>query len=104
VEEIAHAVDEDPSGLTPSKGKIELVWVQRHPESRAVPRIPHGLKTACKTLGVAMLAAGADLRTSGDGIPRGVSPFDRRVITHDEEGITTEVLTARYSPRGLAIG
>jgi len=36
----------------------------------------HCLESFCHPVGVAVVAAGRDLGTSGDGVPSGVSPFD----------------------------
>jgi hypothetical protein len=52
VEEITHAVDEDPFWLPPSKGQIKLVFVEGYLEATPIARIPHRLKTGRETFGV----------------------------------------------------
>jgi hypothetical protein len=77
VEEIAHAVDEDPPRALPLEREAKGLWMQRNPETIAVALGSHSLKAKREPLRVAVLAAGRDFGTSGDGIPGGVSPLNR---------------------------
>ena len=45
VEEIAHAVNEDPSGAPPAKWEIHLIGLQRDREAISVSRTPHSPQT-----------------------------------------------------------
>jgi hypothetical protein len=45
VEEIAHAVNEDPSGAPPAKWEIHLIGLQRDREAISVSRTPHSAQT-----------------------------------------------------------
>ncbi len=67
VEEVAHRVDEDCLRLLPSQRELEHVRLQRQLEAVAVVRLTHRLQSLRHALGVAVLAAGANLRAAGDG-------------------------------------
>jgi len=82
VEEITHAVDEDPARLPPLQRQFQLIGVQREIEAVLVSRIAHCLQTGSEALGVAILTARADLRASRDGIPCCIRPFDCGFIAH----------------------
>src|SRR5579859_6333054 len=92
VEDIRHAVDEDPAWFTPAKRLLE----PRLPESRrerigsirrrVLDRNPAEIRFPYfrlrKREGVAVIAALGDLRTAGHGVPRGVGPLDAGFQTH----------------------
>jgi hypothetical protein len=61
MEKVAHAVHEDPTRLAPSKGKPELIGVNRDSESVLVARITHRLQPEGESFCVAVLATRADL-------------------------------------------
>jgi hypothetical protein len=69
VEEVAHAVDEDPSRLAPAKGEPELIWMESDLKAIPVTRVPHGLQSPGEPLRIAVLAARADLGAPRDWVP-----------------------------------
>jgi len=76
VEQIAHAVDEDPAGSTPAQREIKTVRVKSDVGKLASPpALGHSL---CVT----ELAPRGDLRAASDGIPCGVGPLDRAQFPH----------------------
>jgi hypothetical protein len=76
VKQVAHRVDKDCPGLTPSQWLIEQIRLQRQSETVSVAVLVHGLQAQRHPFCVAMLAAGADLRATGYGIPGDICPFD----------------------------
>ena len=76
MEEIAHRVDEDALRGLPVKRQFQHLRLQRELKSIPVVGLSHRLQALRKTLGIAMLAAGAYLGASGDRIPGRVCPFD----------------------------
>src|SRR6266516_4861262 len=92
VEDIRHAVNEDPSRFAPVKWLLE----PRLPESRGERvgsirrRVLDGNPAEIsvpyfrlrKGEGVAVIAPLGDLRTAGHGVPRGVGPLDAGFQTH----------------------
>ena len=58
--------------------------MQREIETVSVAMISHRLQSLRQPFGVAILAAGADLRATRHRIPRRLRPFDVRTISHIE--------------------
>ena len=76
MEEVAHGVDEDGAGFFPAEGDIKGVVVEGGAKAVTVVGLAHGVEASGESLGVAVLAAGADFGAAGDGVPGGLGPFD----------------------------
>ena len=76
VEQIAHAVDENGLRVFPSQRQFQHVFLERQFETGGVVALPHCLQSLREALRVAVLAAGADFRAAGNGIPRELGPFN----------------------------
>ena len=76
VVQVAHRVDEDGLGTFPAEREAEGVFVKGDFEAVTVMRVADGLEALGHALGVAMLAAGADLGTPRHGVPSCLGPFD----------------------------
>ena len=83
VEEIAHRIDEDLSGAFPAKGLRKFLRNQPNVESLFEGMSRNTSKTLCKSLRIAVLTSGADLRAASDRIPRRIRPFDLGMFAHD---------------------
>jgi hypothetical protein len=79
VKEITHGIHEHESRRPPASRQIEQIILQSNGESVGVTSLTHGLEAQRESLGVAELAAGADLRAACDGIPGCIGPLDRRL-------------------------
>ena len=82
VKEIAHGVDENGAGLFPIERYLQSMRVQGELEAVGIVGAAHRLEAAREAFGVAVFAAGTDLRAAGDGVPSGLSPFNLRVLGH----------------------
>ena len=82
VEEVAHAVDEDPPGLLPCERKLKPVRPQAEVEALLVGMPRDAAPALREGLGVAVLAPRADLVAAGHGVPRRVRPLDGRLLAH----------------------
>src|SRR5688500_18430710 len=82
VKEIAHGVHEDLSRPSPSQGLIQLLRYQAKIEVLLEWMIGNASETLREGLGVTELTAGTDLRAAPYGVPRGIRPFNCRVIAH----------------------
>jgi len=69
MEKVAHGVDEYHLRQLPPQGQLQHMFLNRQPETVGIVRLPHSLQAERKTLGVAMVAAGANLRAAGYRIP-----------------------------------
>lgn len=76
MKQVAHRVHENPPRRFPRARQIKRVFVQRHSKAPAVAVIPHRSQTQRQAFGIAVLAAGADLRATRHRIPRRLCPFD----------------------------
>lgn len=81
VEQVAGGVHEHAPRTSPPQWLVEAFGSQGHGEPVGVGR---GAGEAVRDgLGVAVVAAGADLVAAGDGVPGGIGPGDAAAITHD---------------------
>ena len=76
VVEVAHGVDEDGLGTFPAEREAEGVFVKGDLEAVTVMRVADSLEAVGHALGVAMLAARADLGAPRHGVPSCFGPFD----------------------------
>ena len=56
--------------------------LQGEPKSIAIIYLSHSPQAFGKTFGIAVLAAGTNLRASRNRVPRCISPFNMRIIGH----------------------
>ena len=82
VEQVAHRVDEDHLRRAPPQRLRELLRDEPQIEALLVRMAWHAAEPLGERLGVAVLAAGADLRAAADRVPRRVGPLDFRVLSH----------------------
>jgi len=82
VEEIAHGVDKDHLRFFPAQRNFQGLRMQGQLEPVGVVGLAHGMQTLRHTLGIAMLAARADLGAARQGIPGGFGPLDARFGSH----------------------
>lgn len=82
MEKIAHGIDEHPARSPPRKRLSKTLRAKRKIES-ALKRMPgRASKSLGDPLSVAIVAAARDLSATRYRIPRGISPFNSRVIAH----------------------
>src|SRR5579872_4872571 len=84
VEQVAHGVYENAPGLTPGQREMEHLWLKSQPETVRIVALTHGLEAARHSLCVAMFASGTNLRAAGYWIPGSISPFNPRIVRHQE--------------------
>lgn len=77
VEEIAHGIDEDHSRTLPSQRVTQTLGAQRQIETGFEWMTADASKSLREAFGVAVVAAGADLRTTRHRVPGRVGPFNR---------------------------
>jgi hypothetical protein len=82
MEEVAHAVHENPSWLLPSQRQVKLIGMERYVETMHVAAIAHGLKALREPLRITEFTARRDLRAARDRIPRRIGPLNSAVVTH----------------------
>jgi len=82
MEEVAHRVHEDPARRRPTDRVAELLRYEPEIEAELKRMTFYAAETFGERLGVAMLAARADLRAAAHRIPRGIRPFDLGVFAH----------------------
>ena len=83
MEEVAHRIDEDELGTPPLHGLFEAFRAKGQVEARLERVSLNAAKTLRKTLGIAMVATGANLRAAGDRVPSAVSPLNRALARHE---------------------
>ena len=76
VKQIGHGVDEDEARFLPPQWFIERGFVSGEGEPVTVFLDSHALEPSRHSLGVAVLASGADLRAAGHRVPGHLGPFD----------------------------
>ena len=76
VKQVAHGVDKNSAGLAPAQRNVQGIGMDGHVKAVAVLGHTGRVEALGHPLGVAMLAAGADLVAAGDGIPGGVRPLN----------------------------
>ena len=96
VEQIAHGVDEDEPRAPPGPGLIHPFGSKRQVESRLVGVSGDAPKPFGKSFGVAVVAAGAQLRTPGHGVPRALRPLDGGLFGHGRSISLTRRLTLAH--------
>ena len=84
VEQVAHRIDEDHARPTPGKRLAQPLRPKREVEAALERMAGHSAKPLGEALGIATIAAGADLAAPGYRIPSRIRPFDRCVIGHDQ--------------------
>src|ERR1019366_5738987 len=82
LKQIAQRVYKNQLGRPPGKRLSELLRHQPQIKPLLIRMPLNPAKPLRKRLGIAVLAAGADLDTAANGVPRGVGPFDVRVERH----------------------
>lgn len=82
VEEITHGVHENHARATPTRRLGQALGTQGEVETALVGVPANAAEALCKTLCVAVVTTRADFGAASDGIPSGVSPFDRAVVRH----------------------
>src|ERR1700687_4008041 len=82
LEEVAHRIHEDSTMLGPAQRFVELRRYQAEVESLLVRMTMHPPESLGKSLGVAMLAARANLHASPHRVPSGIGPLNLRVVAH----------------------
>jgi hypothetical protein len=82
VKKIAPGVHENHARLVPRKRLQKAFRVPRRVKAGFKGMSRHAAETLRKTRGVAILAPGADLGATDNGIPRRVAPFDRALVSH----------------------
>jgi hypothetical protein len=99
MEEIAHGIDEDlPRGL-PAERLPELFRDKADVEPLFKGVSWNATKALRESLGIAILAARADLRAATHRIPGRVGPFDLGLFAHDD----APTLIKKYSTVSLFI-
>ncbi len=76
MKQVAHGVDKNRARPFPLQRQIKSLRPQLEVEALFKRMTRHSSEPFSKGLGVAMLAAGADLGAACDGIPGGVGPLD----------------------------
>lgn len=76
MEQVAHGIHENQSGLLPCQWLIDYIWLKSKLESIAIARLSHRLQSFGHSFRVAMLATGTYLRATRYGVPSSVSPLD----------------------------
>ena len=82
VEQVAHRVDEDPSGCSPAQRLFQLLWHQPEIEALLKGVAGNAAEPLSEGLGIAVLAAGADLRATAYRVPGCVGPLDAGSVAH----------------------
>src|SRR4051794_40661972 len=77
MEQIAHRVNKDAAGLTPSKGLGEFFRHETEIETELIGMIRYAAKPFRKRLRITVRASRADLGAAPHRVPRGVRPLDR---------------------------
>ena len=83
VKEIAHRVDENHLGLSPTQRLIEALRTERQVKACLEGMFGRTSKSFSKALGITAVATGADLCATRYRVPRRVSPFNCRRTCHD---------------------
>src|SRR5665213_1901976 len=76
VEQVAHRVYEDALRLLPFERLHDALSSERQVEAALERVAGHAAEALRERLGVAVIAAGANLRAAGDGVPGRIRPFD----------------------------
>ena len=82
MKEVAHRVDEDHPGRPPLERLLQLVRNQPDVEAKLEGMPGHATEALRERLRVAVLAPGADLRATADGVPGRVGPLDLGFVAH----------------------
>src|SRR5579859_3650152 len=82
MKEVAHRVHEDHLWCTPAERLGQLFGNEPKIETLLVGMALYTAESLGKSLGVAMFAARANLRTATDRVPSCISPFNRRLKRH----------------------
>ena len=87
-------------GVLPSQRQLEHLRLQREVEPVPVVRLPHRLQALRHPLGVAVLAARADLRAARHRVPRRLGPLDRGPLRHQPTVLSrcVAILSAMGAP------
>src|SRR4051794_10389342 len=83
MEQVAHAVDEDHLRSLPAEGLGQFLGDEAWVESLLIGMALHPAKALGERLGIAMIAAGRDLRATPYRVPCRVGPFDMGVFAHE---------------------
>jgi hypothetical protein len=89
MKQIAHRVHENGPGTAPCHGEAQRMGVTSHTEAVTVVWLAHRLKPPGHPLGIAVSAAGTDLRAAGNRVPGRPRPFDLRNLRHSYQSIRT---------------
>ena len=76
VEKVAHAVHEDRAGLLPCERQFQTLWPKSEVEALLEVVAWNATPALGKNLGIAMLAAGTNLRTTCDRVPGRIRPLN----------------------------
>ena len=82
MKEVTHRVDENHFRRFPLQWLRQPLWPQCQVEPSFVWMANHATEALSNSLGVTIIATGADLCAAGRGVPRSVGPFDLCVLTH----------------------
>jgi len=82
MEQITHRVNEDHTRLAPAQRLFETLRTQRQIKAVFKRMASGSTKAFRETLGIAMVAPGADFRAARYRIPRRIRPFYRGRICH----------------------
>ena len=103
VEQVAHRVHEDRLRLLPLERQLQHLRLQRELEAVPVVRLPHRLQPLRHALGVAVLAARADLVAARDRVPRRLGPLDAGAVRHQRTSFEKVVRDAQRDGRALLV-
>lgn len=79
MKQIAHGVDENHFGISPTERLRELFGHESQVEALLVGMPLDAAKTLCERLGITVFAARADFRAAAHRVPGCVCPFDGRL-------------------------
>jgi len=82
VKKVGHGIHKDHLRLSPSEGVLQARGPELQIETRFERMARNAAKPLGKSLSVAIVTPGADLRAACYGVPRRVRPLDRRLRCH----------------------
>jgi hypothetical protein len=100
VKKVAHRVHENHLRLGPADRVPKLLGYEPQIESKFEWMAGHTAKPFRERLGVAMRAAGANLRAASHRIPRCIRPLDFGIVTHAQSSFWADHSVAGWTNAG----
>src|SRR5690349_17564610 len=82
MEQIAHRVDENHSGLPPTNWLTQALRTKGEVKTGGEWVVPHVAKSLCEPLSIAVVAPTANFGATGYRVPRRVRPLDGARASH----------------------